>query len=148
MINTLNSFKIFAINDYIVDFTIEEFDMLCYVVEREVRDSTIEHKRLIAQVVINRVKNKDFPDTIYDVLIQKNQFNSINNYYNPKFYPTVDTITAVYEVLCGDVEDTSQGAVYFYSPAISSQKASNWFEDTREFMFEFEVHRFFKNMEK
>lgn len=148
MLLIIAMFNLFAIltiaeDKFVVDFTIEEFDMLCSVVEREARDASIEHKRLITFVIVNRVIDENFPNTIYDVLHEKNQFNTIKNYYKPKFLPTYDTILAVYEVLCGEVEDITQGATYFYAPLIASDKASEWFENTREFVLEYEFHRFF-----
>jgi hypothetical protein len=59
----------------------------------------------------------------------------------------VDTIIAVYSVLQGLEENTTQGSTYFYAPGIASDEAAEWFEDSCQYVFEFEGHRFFKNKE-
>jgi N-acetylmuramoyl-L-alanine amidase len=134
-------------SEFIVDFTIEELDMLCYVVEREAHDGSFEHKQIITQIILNRVLSDDpiYPKTIKGVLHQKNQFNTISNYYDKTVPPTMETIQSVYEVLQGKNIDVTCNAIYFYSPKYASDEAAKWFETNCTYLFEFEGHRFFKN---
>ena len=125
-------------------WTEEEKKMMEYIIQQEVRGATLKHKRIIAQVIVNRVKSDKFPDTISEVILQENQFSSVDNYYNHTYEPDEDTRQAVREVLNGDCEDLSQGALFFYSPRWASQSASNYFENNLTFLFELEGHRFFK----
>ena len=125
-------------------YTEEEMVMAEYIIQQEVRGASIEHKKIIAQVILNRVKNDAFPDNVYDVLFQKGQFTSAQNYINKKYPPDEDTKRAVYEVFNGECEDLSKGALYFYAPRWTAQKTSNWFENKLTFLFELEGHRFFK----
>lgn len=68
-------------------YTSEELDLLARLVEAEAgtSDITDEHQQLVAMVVINRTKDKDFhASTIKEVIYAKNQYEcvsigSINN---------------------------------------------------------------------
>lgn len=128
----------------VVSYTEEEVRMMECIIQQEVRGATLKHKRIIANVILNRVKSEKFPDTISKVILQKNQFSSVGNYYNCKYEPDDDTITAVREVLNGECEDLSNGALFFYSPRWASKSAASYFENNLEFLFELEGHRFFK----
>lgn len=133
---------------FIIPVSEEEFDMLCFVVEREVRGHSVEHKQIVTWVIVNRVRHQKFPSTVYDVLHRKNQFSTISNYYNPKYMPTEETVAAVRAVLDGTAEDISRGAVFFYAPARAKKSSADWFENDLQFLFELEGHRFFKHKQK
>lgn len=62
-------------------FTEEELDFLFRVVQAEVgdEDSTFEQKVNVARVIFNRLEHENFPDTLNDVLTQKNQFTVVAN---------------------------------------------------------------------
>ncbi len=125
-------------------FTSEEVTMMEYIIQQEVRGASLKHKRIIANVIVNRVKSDAFPDTIEGVLFQKGQFTSAQNYYNRTYPPDEDTKQAVWEVLNGQCEDLSQGALYFYAPRWTSQSTASWFENDLDYLFELEGHRFFR----
>lgn len=55
-------------------YTNEEIQYLYRVTETETRGADIESKSHVAKVVLNRVKDKRFPNTITDVVTQPNQF--------------------------------------------------------------------------
>lgn len=56
----------------------DELLLLARVVETEAGSDwlTEEHRRLVASVVLNRMSSPEFPDTMYDVIYQKNQYAS------------------------------------------------------------------------
>jgi N-acetylmuramoyl-L-alanine amidase len=128
----------------VVQYTDEEKSMLEYIVQQEVNGLSLEHKRIIAGVIVNRVKSSSFPNSIKGVLTQTNQFSSLSNWYSKKVTPDADTKQAVDEVLNGKTEDKTKGALYFYSPKYASGSSSSWFENHLTFLFELEGHRFFK----
>lgn len=134
-----------SMDSFTVDgYTEEEIDMLCAVVEREVGGLSAISKQLVTCVIINRMKSASFPNTIYDVLHQPNQFNTIRNYYTNERPVQVSTrITVLYTLQSG--MDCSDGALYFYAPAvIDSIDKSNWFESKLEFVTEVDGQRYFK----
>ena len=93
----------------------KDYDALLRIVEAEAGGEDQNGKLLVANVVLNRVNSEVFPDTVWDVVMQREQGIA-------QFSPTVDgrfqnvhvsddTIAAVERALYG--EDISQGALYF-----------------------------------
>lgn len=118
--------------------TDEEIEILKYIVEQETRGGSYRHKCIVTNVVLNRVKDSRFPNTVKGVLLQKNQFSSTWNYYQKRNKPDKKTENAVNDVLNGRVEDESNGALYFHS-----MSSDGWFSSL-SFVMEMEGHRFFK----
>lgn len=128
----------------VIPYTAQEQQMMTWVVQQEVRGASLEHKRIIARVIVNRVLDSRFPDTVTGVLTQKGQFASIRNWQQRLYEPDADTRRAVWEVLTGRCQKDFGGALYFYAPRWASAGAANWFEGSLCFLFEKEGHRFFK----
>ena len=93
----------------------KDYDALLRIVEAEAGGEDQDGKLLVANVVLNRVNNELFPDTVCEVVMQNEQGIA-------QFSPTVDgryqnvrvsedTKAAVERALYG--EDISQGALYF-----------------------------------
>lgn len=118
--------------------TNEEIEMLKYIVEQETRGGSYRHKCIVTNVVLNRVKDSRFPNTVKEVLLQKNQFSSTWNYYQKRNKPDEKTENAVNDVLNGKVKNESNGALYFHS-----MSSDGWFSSL-SFVMEMEGHRFFK----
>ena len=118
--------------------TDEEIEMLKYIVEQETRGGSYRHKCIVTNVVLNRVKDSRFPNTVREVLLQKNQFSSTWNYYQKRNKPDEKTENAVNAVLNGKERDESNGALYFHS-----MSSDGWFSSL-SFVMEMEGHRFFK----
>ncbi len=101
----------------------KEYNVLLRIVEAEAGGEDITGKMLVANVIMNRVNSSRFPDTVTEVVYQK------NNSGRAQFSPTVDgrmdsvtvseeTVEAVDRVLNG--EDSSNGALYFRSARLNS----------------------------
>lgn len=118
--------------------TDEEREMLKYIVEQETRGGSYRHKCIITNVILNRVRDSRFPNTVREVLLQRNQFSSLWNYYQKRNEPDEKTEKAVNDVLNGRVEDESSGSLYFHS-----MKSDGWLSSL-SFVMEVEGHRFFK----
>ena len=129
-----------VVNPPIQQFSItdEEIEMLKYIVEQETRGGSYRHKCIVTNVVLNRVKDSRFPNTVKEVLLQKNQFSSTWNYYQKRNKPDEKTENAVNAVLNGKERDESNGALYFHS-----MSSDGWFSSL-SFVMEMEGHRFFK----
>ncbi|GAA0355143.1 hypothetical protein GCM10008932_05180 [Alkalibacterium iburiense] len=114
----------------------EKLDLLARIIEAEAKGESYEGKLAVGQVVLNRVKHNQFPDTIYDVIYQPRQFEPVMNgtFYNEA---TEESIQAAYEVLRQD--EPIIDALYFYNPTIAANQ--DWF-DTLEFVDEIGNHVF------
>lgn len=128
-----------------VEHTDTERSMMLYCVELETHDASLEHKKIVSCVIVNRLYSEDFNyDSLEEVLTAKNQFSGMSNYYNQYYEPDADTIAAVDGVLSGEIspDEVSQGATFFYNPDRVGRRLSSF--ENRTFLFELEGHRFFK----
>lgn len=91
----------------------ESFNLLARAVMGEAEGEPYKGKVAVAGVILNRVESDKFPNTIHDVLYQKNQFTIVET---ERIYltPNQDSILAAKEALTGN--DPSQGALFFYNP--------------------------------
>ena len=119
----------------------DEYYTLLQIVEAEATGGDITSKMMVAGVVLNRVRDSHFPDTIYDVVWQDAQFQPTADGRIYSCTITDSTVEAVEKVLQG--EDYSQGALFFISR--SSADASNvcWFDESLVKMFEYGGHEYF-----
>lgn len=71
--------------------------MLCNLVGREYGSDyvSVEEKAKVVAVVMNRVNSSDFPDTVYEVLTQPNQFTGYIPYESYTYQVTDSVIQAV-----------------------------------------------------
>ena len=125
----------------------KEIEVLQRIVEAEASGEDIYGKILVANVVINRVNSEEFPDTISDVVFQKNgstyQFSPTRDgrYWSVKI--SKETIKAVDRALSG--EDYSEGALYFFARRLTSNKKAKWFDSALEKVVQYGCHEFFKD---
>lgn len=56
-----------------------EMELVAQLVQAEAGNQSLEGKRLVADVVYNRVDSQDWPNTVEDVIFQSGQFSVINN---------------------------------------------------------------------
>ena len=126
----------------VISYTSEEFEMFCCVLEHEVGYCSEASKIAVANVIINRVKSPEFPDTIYEVLNAPKQFTAIQCYYDGSVTPSENTRECAERALTG--EDNSHGAVYYYAPQFCyNANTINWFE-SMELCYEVDGQRYFK----
>ena len=83
---------------YFVDDEIEEeiklgeMELLAQLVHAEAGNQSLYGKRLVADVVLNRVKSDLFPDTVEEVIFQEGQFSVVKNgAFNKAAYNMEDT---------------------------------------------------------
>ena len=100
----------------------EDFWLLAKLTMVEAGYESYEGQLAVANVVLNRVKDSRFPDTIRDVIYAGKQFPPAHNGLLDKAEPNESVLKAVKDALNGknNVED----AVYFYNPKVS--KGSFW----------------------
>ncbi len=124
----------------------KELEVLCRIVEAEAGTEDEDGKLLVANVVLNRVNSEKFPDTVSEVVFQKEkgvtQFSPVSDgrYYCVEI--SDETIEAVGRALEG--EDISQGALYFAARKYADSERMKWFDDNLTFLFEHGGHEFFR----
>lgn len=124
----------------------DELEVLQRIVEAEATGEDIYGKILVANVVINRVNDEQFPDTISEVVFQKSggsyQFSPTRDGRYWSVNISKSTIEAVSRALSG--EDYSQGALYFFARKLTSQSKAQWFDEALHRLFRYGCHEFFK----
>ena len=105
------------------ELTIKEYNVLLRIAEAEAGGEDIIGKMLVANVIMNRVNSSRFPDTVTEVVYQKNhngraQFSPTVDGRMESVKVTLETEIAVLRALCG--EDSSNGALYFRSKRLNS----------------------------
>ena len=114
---------------------------LSRIIYAESRGEPLLGKIAVGNVVMNRVRSPQFPNTIYSVIFDKKygvQFTPVATgaFYN---YPTDECIRAAKMVLEGTTVSTK--VLYFMNPRIAT---SSWIAKNREFAFKIGNHSFYK----
>ena len=95
----------------------DERDLLVRLVHAEAKGEAYEGKVAVALVVLNRVEDKRFPNTIKDVIYAKNQFQPVANGSINKLADE-QAEKAVMEALALKGQDDQ--SVYFFNPKLTS----------------------------
>lgn len=125
----------------------EEEKMILYkIVEAEAGGEDRTGKILVANVVLNRLENEKFPNTIEGVVFQREggvaQFSPVANGKYEKAVPKEETIEAVEAALRG--EDYSEGALYFMARKYADAENVKWFDTGLDKVLEHGGHEFYK----
>ena len=124
----------------------KDCEALLRIVEAEAGGEDQDGKLLVANVVLNRVNSDVFPDSVVEVVMQKEQGIA-------QFSPTVDgryqsvnvsddTREAVERALFG--EDISRGALYFCAREKADSEKMQWFDRKLTRLFAYGNHEFFQ----
>lgn len=122
-----------------------DYENLLHIVEAEAGTEDIKGRVLVANVIMNRVKHEEFPDTITEVV-----WDSSNGV--PQFSPTYDG--AIYRVTVSDDTreavkqalegvDYSEGALFFVQKSAAEEQAVSWFEKDLKRLFKHGCHEFY-----
>lgn len=101
----------------ILSISSDDLLLLSKVVASEARGESYEGQIAVAAVVINRVLDPRFPNTIRDVVYQRNAFSVVND-GSINMDPTESASNAAQEALYG--LDPTNNSVYFWNPDIAT----------------------------
>lgn len=130
---------------YVIRVSEQDIECLMKIVEAEAGCEDRIGKLLVANVVINRVRDDSFPDTVTEVVYQRNshstQFSPVSNGRIDTVKISEETKEVVYSALLG--EDVSQGALYFVARRYANPDKVRWFDDNLTHLFSHGGHDFF-----
>lgn len=131
--------------EYVIEVSQEDIECLMRIVEAEAGCEDRTGKLLVANVVINRVKNKAFPNTVTEVVYQRSsqttQFSPVSNGRIDTVKISGETKEVVYSALLG--EDDSQGALYFVAKQYADPDKVCWFDNNLTHLFSHGGHDFY-----
>lgn len=119
----------------------DEYYTLLQIVEAEATGGDMMSKMMVAGVVLNRVRDPHFPDTISDVVWQDSQFQPTQDGRIHSVSVTDSTVEAVERVLQG--EDYSQNALFFVARDSAEQTNLEWFDSSLIWLFEYGGHDYY-----
>lgn len=125
-----------------MDWDSGEAYLLAKIAMAEAEGESTEGKALVMLVVLNRMLDDDFPDTIGEVIFQHNgddyQFSPVGSGRIYENEPNEDCWAALDLIYSG--WDESQGALYFES----CKSDNTWHSRNLDFLFEEGGHKFYK----
>jgi hypothetical protein len=101
-------------------FTEEDYELLAKITQVEAGDESYESQLAVANVILNRVKDPRFPNTIRDVIYSGKQFPPAHNGLLDRSVPKATAKRAAKDALNG--KNNIQDAVYFYNPKVTKGK--------------------------
>ena len=105
-----------------------DLQLMARAINGEARGESYEGQVAVAAVVINRVKDPRVPNTIKDVIYQKNAFSVVKD-GSINMQPTESAYTAAQDALYGN--DPTNNAIYFWNPDIAT---CNWIKTLNPYM--------------
>ena len=130
---------------YCIEVSEKDLDTLMRIVEAEAGGEDRTGKLLVANVVINRVRNKKFPNNVTDVVYQKvqnvTQFSPVSNGRIDEVTISEETTEVVYSALRG--EDISGGALFFMARKYAVPENVAWFDSQLTYLFSYGGHDFY-----
>lgn len=116
----------------------EDLELLAKIVHVEAGHESMKGRIAVANVILNRVNDSRFPDSIREVIYQPNQFPPATNGMLDSVSPDEKSYEAALRALQGEV--VAEGALYFYNP----KRTRSSFFTSRELVIEVGNHRFVK----
>lgn len=122
----------------ILSLSEESADMLMKIAMAEAGGEDLTGKALVMNVVVNRIRDREFPDTVEEVIFQPGQFSPVSDgrYYD--MVPDQECEKALYMVVNG--WDESHGATYFRT----NVSGETWHSEALHKLFTHGNHTFFK----
>lgn len=98
---------------------LDNVEMMARVIHGEARGESYGGKVAVAAVILNRKDSPHFPNTIRDVIFQRNAFTAVHDgQYH--LTPGNDAYKAAIHALKG--HDPTNGSTYYYNPRIATNK--------------------------
>jgi cell wall hydrolase len=119
----MNTIAVFNSQNKNVCVTENDIDLMAQVVYAESRGEPYEGKVAVASVILNRLKNANFPMSIDKVIKQNGAFSCVNK-GSISIEPDEESYFAVYDALKG--LDPTCKSLYFYNPEIAT---CNWMKN-------------------
>ena len=122
-----------------------DYENLLRIVEAEAGTEDLKGRALVANVIMNRVRDDRFPDTVTDVIFSYDsgvaQFSPVDDGRIYDVTVTTGTLEAVRYVLEG--MDESRGALFFIQKDAADPENVRWFENNLSYLFKHGVHEFY-----
>lgn len=110
--------------DAVTSISEDEFELFAKCVMAEAGGESFKGQYMVAAVVLNRVDDEDYPDTISEVIKQKNEFTTWGNGMIDEAVPTKSIYKAV--LLALEVNDLPDDVIFFSSSGYQTAFGIPW----------------------
>lgn len=119
----------------------DELYWLSRIISAESQGECWDGKIAVGNVVLNRVRSQEFPDTIYGVIFDDRWGGQFEPVRNGTVYltPTEESVRAA--VACLNGENTVGDSLYFLAPALTN---NHWTMENRDYVTTIGAHWFYR----
>ena len=118
----------------------DEVLWLSRIIYAESRGESLLGQIAVGNVVLNRVRSKDYPNTIYGVIFDRKYGVQFSPILDGSIYNTPNYNCQLAAKICLEGFDLSSGALFFLEPKHST---SSWIPKNRPFLFSIGAHDFY-----
>lgn len=121
-------------------YNADELYWLSRIIEAEAGGEILEGKIAVGNVVLNRVADKRYPNTIYGVIFDFKNGIQFTPAYTGTIYNTPSAESIAAAKMCLEGYEIIDGVLFFFNPRIAT---SNWISKNRPFAGSIGLHDFY-----
>lgn len=118
----------------------EDLYWLSRIISAEARGESFTGQIGVGTVVLNRVRSKEFPNTVKSVVFDRKYGTQFTPVANGSIYNTPTQSAVVAAKMCLDGYTLSNSVLYFLNPSIAT---SSWIQNNRKYAFRVGNHEFY-----
>lgn len=118
-------------------YNADELYWLSRIISAESRGEPLRGQMAVGNVILNRVRSRSFPNTIYGVIFQKSQFSPVSN---GTIYNSPAWVSVCAAKMCLEGYSISNDVLFFCNLSASP---NNWVVKNRQAAFKIGSHTFF-----
>ncbi|MCD8241667.1 MAG: cell wall hydrolase [Lachnospiraceae bacterium] len=103
----------------------DSLELLALCVEAEAGSQSLLGKRLVVDVILNRVDSPDWPDTIAEVIADPYEFST---YWNGAIDSVWEASEETYQAVVMELEERSYTTIYYFSAGGYSEYGTPWMQ--------------------
>ena len=121
-------------------YNADELYWLSRIIEAEAGGEILEGKIAVGNVVLNRVSDKRYPNTIYGVIFDFKHGIQFTPAYTGTIYNTPSAESIIAAKMCLEGYEIVPGVLFFFNPRIAT---SSWISQNRPFAARIGLHDFY-----
>lgn len=119
----------------------DELLWLARIIHAESQGEPLLGKIAVGNVVLNRVRSSDYPNTIYGVIFDRKYGVQFSPILDGSIYNTPSYNSYLAAKICLEGTDVSEGALFFLQPRLAT---SSWIPKNRPYVFTIGGHDFYR----
>ncbi len=143
--NTENKFKVYSGDTSLLKkssqvYREDEIYWLSRIINAEAGGEPLQGKLAVGNIILNRVRSSQFPNTIYSVIFDNKFGVQFSPTANGTIYKTPNAESVIAAKMCIEGYSLSTDILYFFNPTTSP---SNWISQNRQLAFKVGNHAFY-----